>query len=381
MPCQYFLLKTWNTRLEQWGTTHSHGCTSSMYVASSLYKRHEPLCRVVYIVGSPNATLVQQSKADLAGGNSSNPALSSAVVLPSAVAAATPDSFLTWSIDDNTDLLQVGYLGSLTLEALTLKLAFPCCVTISLVGNWYFSNQPLPWNIFGTILPGAFSVQAVRVPQLNAPAFLVLRNVRLLYASCDSSFAAAAELLVSKANAQYEGAVQNGVSFENKTITCTACVFQGSEQVPSVYGNQVSQVELYDTSITCLDSDLGAATANGTNTTSQNSTTAATVATAGASWAPPVWLSVFLTVVTCAAVILGLFALWRYIYKQQEAAQFTSLQEARHLHPSNFPSRRSSAAFTPGYVQRTKSALGQPMSAFQVQNSKLSIVYPPSRSS
>ena len=331
-------------------------------------------------MGSPNAMLVQQSKAGLAGGNSSNPAVSSAVVLPSTLVAPTSD-FLTWSIEDNTDLLQVGYLGSLTLEALTLKLPYPCCVTISLVGNWYFSNQPLPWNIFGTILPGAFSVQAVRVPQLNAPAFLVLRNVSLMYASCDSSFAAAAELLVSKANAQYDGAVQNGVSFVNETITCLACVFQGSEQVPSVYGNQVSQVELYDTSITCLDSNLGAAAANSTNTTSQNSTTAASVATAGASWAPPVWLPIFLTVVTCIAVMLGLFALWHYIHRQQEAAQFNSLQEARHLHPSNFASKRSSAAFTPGYVQRTKSTLGQPSSAFQVQNSKLSIVYPPSRSS
>ena len=338
-------------------------------------------CRVIYIVGSSNATLVQQSKADLAAGNSSNPAAASAVVLPSTSAEAMPDPALSWTIDDNTDLLQVGYLGSLTLEALTLRLPEPCCVIISLVGNWYFSNQPLPWNIFGTILPGAFSVQAVRVPQLNAPAYLVLTNVSIVYASCTDAFAEAAELLVSKANAQYEGAGQNGVSFAIETITCTACVFQGSEQVPSVYGNQVSQVELYDTSITCLNANLGSIAANSTNTTASNGTTAVSVATARASWSPPVWLPVFLTIIACAAVIFGLFALWRHILKQKEAAQYASWQEARYAHLSNYPSRRTSAAFTPGYVQRTKSTFGQPVAALQVQNSKLSIVYPPSQQS
>ncbi|KAA6423601.1 MAG: hypothetical protein FRX49_06661, partial [Trebouxia sp. A1-2] len=153
--------------------------------------------RMVYIVGVANATL-QPAVALLS--NSSSPADSLAVVLSDSYSPQpTPDTFFTWTINDNTDLLQVGYLGSLTLTALTLKLPEPCCVTISLPGSWYFSNQPLPWNIFGTVLPGAFSVQAVRIPQLNVPAYMVLRNVTIVYASCDASFAAAADLLVSKA--------------------------------------------------------------------------------------------------------------------------------------------------------------------------------------
>ncbi|KAL3150315.1 hypothetical protein ABBQ32_000163 [Trebouxia sp. C0010 RCD-2024] len=199
--------------------------------------------RVVYIVGLPNATVVQQGIDSFSAHNSSSPAAASAAALLPSASDTTPDSFVTWSVDDHTDLLQVGYRGSLTVEALNLKLPEPCCITFPLVGCWYFSNQPLPWNIFGTILPGAFSVQAVRVPQLNAPAYLILRNVSIEYTACDQSFAAAAELLVSKANAQFEGTDQHGMSFANQTITCTSCVFQGSEQIPSVYGNQVSQVE------------------------------------------------------------------------------------------------------------------------------------------
>ena len=258
-----------------------------------------------------------------------------------------------------------------------LKVPQPCCITLPLVGTWYFSNQPLPWNIFGTILPGAFSVQAVRVPQLNAPAYLILRNVTIEYAACDHTFAEAAELLVSKANTQAEGAGQLGVRFANQTITCTSCVFQGSEQIPSVYGNRVSQVELYGTSITCLNDARVTTPANGTDATAQNATTAATAAAAGASWAPPVWLPVLLTAVTCVAVVLGLLAVRRYIRRQREAVEFSSLQEARHL--SQLPSGKFSLPFSPGYVQPTRLGLPQANFVTQGQKSKPSAGCPPSQ--
>jgi len=330
---------------------------------------------MVYIVGLANATLVP---AVTTLSNSSSPADSLAVVLSDGYGPQpTPDTFFTWTINDNTDLLQVGYLGSLTLTALTLKLPEPCCVTISLPGSWYFSNQPLPWNIFGIVLPGAFSVQAVRIPQLNAPAFMVLKNVTIVYASCDVSFVAAAELLVSKATIEVDG--DNGISFSNQTLVCNPCIFQGSEQVPSVYGNAVSQVELYDTNITCLDVGPDAAAVNGTV---QNSTRAQqhapTIATAGAAWAPPAWLPVLLAIATCVLVAVGLAAVWRRVRRQREADHFTSLREAGEPN-CRLSSRRSfTAAPAPVYVQRTKSSLGRVHSAgtgYQVQSSKLSNVY------
>lgn len=275
-------------------------------------------CRVVYISGMDNITLLDQEDAANGVGNISNAV--AAVVLPSGPEPgpeSEPESFFTWTINDNTDLLQVGYLGALTIQALTLKLPQPCCVLISLVGSWYFSNQPLPWNIFGTIMPGAFSVQVVQVPQLNAPAYFLLRSVNLEYASCDASFAAAAELLVSKANAEYDTG-SNVVSFVNQTLYCNPCLFQGSEQVPSVYSNAVSEVLLYDTNITCLDVGGSTAAANA-NGTVQNSTTVGQqvppIATAGAAWVPPVWLPVLLAIVTCVLVGLGLTAVWQRIRK------------------------------------------------------------------
>ena len=325
----------------------------------------------MYIVGTSNATLAVQDEYASQLSNSSGSAAAPVEVLPDSL-AAEPDSFLTWTIDDNTDLLQVGYLGSLTLQALVLKLPEPCCVQVSLPGSWYFSNQPLPWNIFGVILPGAFSVQAVQVPQLNAPAYLILKNVSIVYGSCDASFAGAAQLLIAKASADSEDDASNSVSFVNQTLICIACLFQGSEQVPSVYSNAVSQVELYDTNITCLD-------AGGANTTAsagsaQNSTSAGqTVATAGAAWAPPVWLPVLLAIVTSVIVGLGLTAVWRHVRTLREAAYFSNLREARFVQ-SQLTSRRSSAAAHAGYMQRSKSS-GLQNSTQQVQKSKLSTVY------
>lgn len=325
--------------------------------------RHGPelVRRVVYIVGSPNATVVQQDIASFVASNSSNPVASSSVNLPEKSA----DSFVTWALDDSTDLLQVGYHGSLVVEAVHMELPQLCRTRSPPAGSWYFSNQPLPWNIIETILPGAFTVQAVRVPHLDAPAYLVLRNVSIEYASCDDSFAAAAELLVSKANAQYEGVAQSSVSFANQTIICNSCVFQGSEQIPSVYDNLVSQVELYGSKITCLSTEISA---NSTGPPAQNATTAAVAATAGASWAPPVWLPILLTILTCISVILGLLAVWRHIRKRREDAYFSSLQEARHAHLSRTPTGCLTPALS-GYVQRTRSILPH---ASQVQKSKLS---------
>ena len=335
---------------------------------------------MVYIVGLPNATVVQQGIAGFAASNSTNPAAASSALSLLKAAVTNPDSFVTWSIDDNTDLLQVGYHGSLVVEAVNLKLPQPCCNTFPLVGSWYFSNQPLPWNIFGSILPGAFSVQAVRVPQLNAPAYLVLRNVSIEYASCDDSFAAAAELLVSKANAKSEGVGQSGISFANQTITCNSCVFQGSEQIPSVYDNRVSQVELFDTTITCLNNALVKVAANSTNAPATNATTPATATTAGASWAPP-RLPILLTVLTCFAVSLGLLAVWRYICKQREAAHFSSLQEARQAHVSRTPTGFSTPFSSSAYLQRSRSTLPHLSSVSQVQKSKLSTLCPSSQRS
>ena len=330
-------------------------------------------------MGSPTATVVQQDIASFAASNNSSPATSSSILSLTA-AEQSPDSFVTWTLDDSTDLLQVGYHGSLVVEALHLQLPQPCQPTFPLIGSWYFSNQPLPWNIFGTILPGAFTVQAVRVPMLDAPAYWILRNVSIEYASCDDSFATAAELLVSKANAQSEGVGQSGVKFANHTITCSSCVFQGSEQIPSVYDNQVSQVELYSSKITCLNDALGNISANSTGPPVHNATTAATAATAGASWAPLVWLPILLTVLTCIFVILGLFAVWHHIRRRREAAYFNSLQEARHAHPSRTPNGYSSPTSS-GYLQRTRSTQPQPSSVSQVQKSKLSTLCPSSQRS
>lgn len=298
-------------------------------------------------------------------------------VVPHTPAEDRSGSFVTWSMDASTDLLQVGYHGSLVVEALKLQLPQPGCITFPPIGSWYFSNQPLPWNIFGTVLPGAFSVQAVRVAQLNAPAYLVLRDVSVEYASCDDSFAAAAELLVSKANAQSEGAGQRGISFANQTITCHSCVFQGSEQIPSAYDNRVSQVELYGTNISCLTTALKKGPANGTNPPGQNATTAAT---AGASWAPPVWLPILLTLLTCIFVVLGLLAVWNHIRKQREAAYFLSLQEAKHAHLSRTPNGYCTPASC-GYAPRSRSTLPQPSCMSQVQKSKLSTLCPSSQRS
>ena len=274
---------------------------------------------------------MQQDIESFAASNSSKPAASSSVVPPT-VAEKSPDSFVTWTIEDSTDLLQVGYYGSLVVQAVRLQLLQPCCISFPPVGSWYFSNQPLPWNIFGTILPGAFSVQAVRVPRLNAPAYLVMRNVTIEYASCDDAFASAAQLLVSKANAQSDGVSQSAVSFANQTITCNSCVFQGSEQIPSVYDNLVSQVELYGSKITCLSNATKNMSANSTGPSAQNATTAAIAATAGASWAPPIWLPILLTLSTCIFVILGLLVVCHCLRKQREAVCFSSLREARHAH-------------------------------------------------
>lgn len=314
----------------------------------------------MYIVGAPNASLVTQADAASTSSNSSNPADSAAVVLGSGASPEPepePESFLTWTISDNSDMLQVGYLGSLTLTALTLKLPEPCCVGITLLGSWYFSNQPLPWNIFGTILPGAFSVEAVSIPQLNAPAYLALRNVSILYMSCDASFATAADLLISKASIGDDG--ENSISFSNQTLVCNPCLFQGSEQVPSVYSDAVSQVELYDTNITCLGVGSDAAAANDTV---QNYTMTQQhvppIPTAGAAWAPPVWLPVLLAAVTCVLVALGLTAVWRHVRRRREAEQFTSLREAGNI-GQRLPTRSFITAPGPAYVQRTKSCLGR----------------------
>ena len=191
--------------------------------------------------------------------------------------------------------------------------------------------------------------------------------------SCDASFAAAADLLVSKASTGDEG--ENSISFSNQTLVCNPCFFQGSEQVPSVYSDAVSQVELYDTNISCLGVGSDAAVANDTvqnyTMTQQH---APLIATAGASWAPPVWLPVLLAVVTCVLVALGLTAVWRHLRRRREAQQFTSLREAGSI-GQRLPTRSFSAAPAPAYVQRTKSCLGRADAAQQGQSSKLSVVY------
>ena len=311
---------------------------------------------------------------DSDAGALSNPADSDRVVANGP--EPEPENMLAWTITDITDLLQVGNLGSLSLQYLALQLPERCCVTFYLVGSWYFSNQPLPWNIFGTILPGAFSVQTVRVPQLNAPAYLVLRDVTIEYADCDGSFAAAANLLIAKADAQYEDAGTNVVGFDNQTIVCNPCLFQGSEQVPSAYSNAVSQVQLYNTNITCLQN--GSSTTSTTSTSPQNSSTAAQPAppsaTAGAAWAPPVWLPVLMAMVSCVLVGVGLAGVFVYLSKQKETAQFSNLREAR-LAPDQSPRRPSHRVPALARVLRTKSSSGPEKGGQQVQKSKLSVVY------
>lgn len=225
-----------------------------------------------------------------------------------------------WIINDNTDLLQVGYGGSLTLQSLTLLLPEPCCVMVSLIGSWFFSDQPLPWNVFGTILPGAFSVQAVRVPQLHVPAYFTMRNVSIMYTSCGADFAAAAQLLVSQAHADLDDSGGNVISFDadRNALYCQTCIFQGSQQVPSRYSNAVSIVSLYDTHITCLPESFSDASAH--NTTASAPVQSAvgkqppTLQSSAAGWAPPIWLPVLLAIVTSGLVLLGVFAVWRRLH-------------------------------------------------------------------
>lgn len=263
-------------------------------------------------------------------GNSTSPAVNSSTSQPS----------FAWTINDNTDLLQLGYGGSLTLQALTLYLPEPCCVMVSLVGSWFFSNQPLPWNIFGVVLPGAFSVQAVKVPQLNAPAYFTMHNVSVVYASCDADFAAAAQLLVSTATADTENSGGNNLSFDasRNSLYCQICVFQGSQQVPSAYSNAVSIVSLLDTHIVCLPSNSSnatAANAAGGNATATGQSSAGsrvtTVQTSAAGWAPPVWLPVLLAFVCCTMVALGVLAVWRHFRKNSHAREFSNLHEAENI--------------------------------------------------
>ena len=277
-------------------------------------------------------------------GNSTSPAVNSSASQPS----------FAWTIDDNTDLLQLGYGGSLTLQALTLYLPEPCCVMITLVGSWFFSNQPLPWNIFGVVLPGAFSVQAVQVPQLNAPAYFTMNNVSLVYASCGADFAAAAQLLVSTASADTENLGGNSLSFDasRNSLYCQTCVFQGSQQVPSAYSNAVSIVSLLDTHIVCLPSNSSnatAANAAGGNTTATGQSSAGsrvtTDQTSAAGWAPPVWLPVLLAFVCCTMVALGVFAVWRHFRKNSHAREFSNLHEAKNIRMPRIGKAESPSAY------------------------------------
>ena len=186
-----------------------------------------------------------------------------------------------------------------------------CCVTITLVGSWFFSNQPLPWNIFGTVLPGAFSVQAVRVPQLNAPAYFTMQNVSIVYDTCGTDFASAAQLLVSKAAADTEDLSTNNLAFNgNDTLYCQTCIFQGSEQVPSAYSGAVSVVSLYNTQIRCLWTGSGNASA-GTDTAPGQSLSAAhppSLHSSAASWAPPIGYRSFWLL--CVVLLLHLVCFW-----------------------------------------------------------------------
>lgn len=298
------------------------------------------VCRQVLIVGEADAS----STDDIAA----------------VLDAATPQSAFTWIINDNTDLLQLGYGGTLTLQSLTLQLPEPCCIMITLVGSWFFSNQPLPWNIFGTVLPGAFSVQAVRVPQLNPPAYLTLNNVSITYDTCSTEFAAAAQLLVSKATADTED-TGNSLTFNgNNTLYCQSCVFQGSEQVPSVYSGAVSVVSMYNTQITCLGSRDASASARNDTGSGQSSASLhpPSLPSSAASWAPPVWLPVLLAAVCCAFVALGLFAVWRHL--QKGSRSFTSLQEGENATtPTGTPKLLSAAERAYSAVLLAKTALGR----------------------
>ena len=301
-------------------------------------------CRQVIMVGQADASILQQNSSQ----STASPAIASSAAQPS----------FSWTINDNTDLLQLGYGGSLTLHTLTLYLPEPCCVMVSLIGSWFFSNQPLPWSIFGTILPGAFSVQAVKVPQLNAPAHLIMRNVSIVYAACGTDFAAAAQLLVSKATADTED-LSSSLSFDagNNTLYCQTCVFQGSQQVPSVYSNAVSTVSLFDTRIACLppgsgtvSASSGASTSNAT--ASGQSSKSISAQTSAAGWAPPVWLPILLAVGCCAMVALGVVAVWHFIRKHGHRSAFTSLHETVNVRMSS----QGSKAMSPS-ANRVRSAI------------------------
>ena len=249
------------------------------------------------------------------------------------------------------------------MQTLTLYLPEPCCVMVSLIGSWFFSNQPLPWNIFGTILPGAFSVQAVRVPQLNAPAHFIMRNVSIMYAACGPDFAAAAQLLVSKASVDTEDLTSSSLSYDavNNALYCQTCFFQGSQQVPSVYSNAVSTVSLFDTSIVCLPPSSGAtsagSSASGNNAkasgqSSLGSSRSTQIHTGAAGWAPPVWLPILLAVVCCAMVALGVIAVWHRIRSHGHRGTCTSLHETLNIRPSS----QGSKALAPSAI-RVRSAV------------------------
>lgn len=265
---------------------------------------------------------------------------------------ATLQPSFAWTIDDNTDMLQLGYGGSLTLQALILYLPEPCCVMISLIGSWYFSNQPLPWNVFGNILPGAFSVQAVRVPQLNAPAYFTMRNVSIVYATCGTDFAAAAQLLVAKSSADLDNSSGNIISYDSSsnTLFCQLCIFQGSQQVPSEYSNAVSTVSLYDTHIMCLPQSSSNASATNVTASAQSpdGKQKASLQANAASWAPPVWLPVLLAIVCCTLVALGLIAVWRWSRPSGPLGTFKGLQETERAGLSGAESLAASPSMLRG---------------------------------
>jgi hypothetical protein len=165
---------------------------------------------------------------------------------------STSQALTTWRINDEADLLVVGYAGTINIQDLVIELAQPCCSHLKFLGSWYFGNTPLTWEVFDTVLPAAFNVQPVRVPILTLPAHLTLTRVSIVLDTCDAiAFPKAVQQMEQIASNVTE---QQRMSWDtvNSTLYCDRCTWQAAEQELSVFQGAVSTAVLVNSSITCL---------------------------------------------------------------------------------------------------------------------------------
>ncbi|KAK9830420.1 hypothetical protein WJX72_011671 [[Myrmecia] bisecta] len=155
---------------------------------------------------------------------------------------------ITLTSNATSDMWQVGYSGTLSISAITLRLASPCCTQLQLGSGWYFAGTLLAWRLFDTVLPASIQVLAVRYATLTPPAQMALTNVTLTYATCnESSWMPAVtqlESLTASPNASPMMAVYDRAA---RTLNCANCTFLGTAAEGPILLNQTSIVRLINT--------------------------------------------------------------------------------------------------------------------------------------